>query len=168
MTMQTPSTNHSDELKLTQLLTSKTVKTGVTVSNWEEATDAVGALLVDAGQVDPEYIPAMKRVLKEMGPYAVIAPGIVLLHSRPEDGVREPCLGLITLSTPVEFGHSQNDPVDLVFALGATDKKGHISALQQLARLLGDPDALTQLRSAQDRETLVQAINIWFENQPGK
>ena len=168
--MPTPThpANHSNELKLTQLLTQKTVNTGVSVSNWEEAADAVGALLVDAGQVDPEYIPAMKRVLKEMGPYAVIAPGIVLLHSRPEDGVREPCLGLITLSTPVEFGHSQNDPVDLVFALGATDKKGHINALQQLARLLGDSEALAQLRSAQDRETLLKVITTWVENQPAQ
>jgi PTS system ascorbate-specific IIA component len=113
---------------------------------------------VDSGKVTLDYIQAMKRVLKEMGPYAVIAPGIVLLHARPEDGVLEPCLGLVTLSTPVEFGHSENDPVDLVFALGATDKQAHIAALQQLAMLLGDEQALSEMRSAQDAEDLLRTI----------
>jgi len=97
-------------------------------------------------------------VLKEMGSYAVIAPGIVLLHARPEDGVISPCLGLITLSTPVDFGHSENDPVDIVLALGATDKDTHIRALQQLARLLGDETGLELIRSASDSHTLLNNI----------
>ncbi len=156
----TPSSSAGDgALKLSEMLTPETVQAKLSVGDWEEATQAVGALLVQAGRIEPSYIEAMKRVLKDMGAYAVIAPGIVLLHARPEDGVLEPCLGLVTLATPVEFGHSQNDPVDLVFALGARDKKAHISALQQLARLLGDESALAELRSAQDSVTLVKAID---------
>ena len=148
----------TEEIKLASLLTSETLRAKVIVGDWEEATDSVGALLVNSGKVTPDYVQAMKRVLKEMGPYAVIAPGIVLLHARPEDGVLEPCLGLVTLSTPVEFGHSENDPVDLVFALGAKDKKAHIAALQQLALLLGDEESLSELRSAGDAETLLRTI----------
>jgi PTS system ascorbate-specific IIA component len=158
MTDTPPSPQQTNEIKLSNLLTQDTVRAKVTARDWEDATNEVGALLVNAGRIEPSYIQAMKRVLKEMGPYAVIAPGIVLLHARPEDGVLEPCLGLVTLSTPVEFGHSQNDPVDLVFALGARDKKAHISALQQLAKLLGDEHSLAELRSAPDAETLVEVI----------
>ncbi len=149
------------EIQLTNLLTSQTVRARLAVSDWEEATEAVGQLLVDAGSTEPGYIQAMKRVLEEMGPYAVIAPGIVLLHARPEDGVLSTCLGLITLSTPVEFGHSENDPVDIVLALGATDKKTHIGALQQLALLLGDENGLELIRSAQDSRTLLENIHSW-------
>jgi PTS system ascorbate-specific IIA component len=153
--------DQTDELKLATLLDRQTVEARVGVRNWEEAADRVGGLLVNAGRVEPAYIDAMKRVLKEMGPYAVIAPGIVLLHARPEDGVKQPCLGLVTLSTPVEFGHSENDPVDLVFALGAMDKKAHIRALQQLAQLLGDEAALAKLRSAQDADALFDVFRSW-------
>jgi PTS system ascorbate-specific IIA component len=149
------------ERRLGQLLTPETVQAQAQAGDWEAATDLVGRLLVAQGSVEPRYVDAMKRVLREMGPYAVIAPGIVLLHARPEDGVRQPCLGLVTLATPVKFGHSQNDPVDLVFALGARDKKAHISALQQLAGLLGKPEALAGLRAAQDAPALVAAINAW-------
>src|SRR5512140_1107834 len=129
-------------MELSSMITADTARAKVLVQSWESATDYVGGLLVNARKITASYVVAMKRVLREMGPYAVIAPGIVLLHARPEDGVLQPCLGLITLSDPVPFGHSQNDPVDIVIALGAVDKNAHIAALQQLAGLLGDAEKL--------------------------
>jgi PTS system ascorbate-specific IIA component len=158
MSHSNQSNAQTEAVRLTSLLTRETLRAKVAVADWEEATDTVGDLLVNSGKVTPDYVQAMKRVLKEMGPYAVIAPGIVLLHARPEDGVLEPCLGLVTLAAPVEFGHSENDPVDLVFALGAKDKQAHIAALQQLATLLGDEQVLNELRSAGDAGTLLRVI----------
>jgi len=143
-------TASSDERSLTldQLIGPGTLRARALVAGWEQAVDAVGQLLLAAGKITAAYIPAMKRVLKEMGPYAVIAPGIVLLHARPEDGVVEPCLGLVTLQQGVAFGHPANDPVDLVFALGAVDKQAHIAALGALAEKLGDAEFLRHVRSA--------------------
>ena len=150
--------NSSDTFRLSMLISRETVHAKVQVHDWEEATELVGKLLESAGKIKSDYITAMKRVLKEMGPYAVIAPGIVLLHARPEDGVIEPCLGLITLIDPVLFGHSENDPVDLVFALGAVDKQAHISALQQLAEMLGDSVKLQEIRSALNDNSLLNIL----------
>ena len=159
MDEQTDSANRT--LRLASLLTDETVRARVHVVSWQEAVDRVGGLLVGAGAVELRYIEAMKLVLREMGPYAVIAPGVVLLHARPEDGVRRPCLALMTLATPVPFGHSQNDPVDLVVALGAVDKQAHIVALQELARLLMDQPTLERIRSAQDDGALRAAIDAF-------
>lgn len=150
--------NSPETFQLSSLISKETVRAKVTVRDWEDATESVGKLLVSAGKITPDYIVAMKRVLKEMGPYAVIAPGIVLLHARPDDGVIQACLGLITLIDPVPFGHSENDPVDLVFALGAVDKMAHISALQQLAEMLGDSEKLHQIRSASDDSWLLTTL----------
>jgi mannitol/fructose-specific phosphotransferase system IIA component (Ntr-type) len=147
-------------LPLSALLLASTVETNVSVDSWEDATDYVGELLVQAGKIEPRYIEAMKQVLKELGPYAVVAPGIVLLHARPEDGVLEPCLGLLTLATPVPFGHSENDPVDLVFALGAIDKEAHVASLQNLALVLGDSGRLKGVRSAKTKDELLKAMFI--------
>ena len=145
-------------VSLASMISEKTARAKVSVESWEAAVDHVGTLLVDANKIRPEYVAAMKRVFKEIGPYAVLAPGIVLLHARPEDGVLEACLGLITLAEPVPFGHSENDPVDLVFALGAVDKSAHISALQQLAGMLGNPQKLKEIRSAQDDQMLYKVM----------
>jgi PTS system ascorbate-specific IIA component len=152
----------NQDIHLLKLLNQGTLRAKVTVKDWEEATDAVGRLLVQAGLIRDTYIDAMKEVLKDMGPYAVIAPGIVLLHARPDDGVLAPCFGLITLAPPVEFGHSENDPVDIVLAMGATDKKSHLSALQQLASMLADDGALEMIRSAPDDRTLYDGIHTWI------
>jgi PTS system ascorbate-specific IIA component len=150
--------NSSETFHLSNLVSKETVQAKIRVRDWEEAIESVGKLLLTAGKITSDYIMAMKRVLKEMGPYAVIAPGIVLLHARPEDGVVEPCLGLITLIDPVPFGHSENDPVDLVFALGAVDKQAHISALQQLAEMLGDTTKLNEIRFAFEDSTLLKIL----------
>jgi mannitol/fructose-specific phosphotransferase system IIA component (Ntr-type) len=134
------------------------VRAKKTAQDWSEAVHIAGQYLVDSGKIETRYVEAMEKVILEIGPYAVIAPGIVLLHARPEDGVIKPCFGLITLSSPVPFGHSQNDPVDLVFTMGAIDKNGHIQALQRLANLLGDPANLEKLRAAEDDKTLLAVI----------
>ena len=147
--------NHFD---LKDLISLDTVRSKKSPSSWEEAVEQVGELLVNAGKVKPAYINAMKRVFREMGPYAVIAPGIVLLHASPDDGVLSPSVGLITLSNPIEFGHSENDPVDIVIAFGAIDKHAHIAALKALAELLADHCYLQKIRSAQTDRDLLHAI----------
>lgn len=153
------SSSDADPIPLGRLIGPGTVKAKAEADDWEGAVDGVGRLLLDAGRVTADYIPAMKRVLKEMGPYAVIAPGIVLLHARPEDGVLEPCLGLMTLKQGVPFGHPENDPVDLVFALGAVDKQAHIAALQALAEKLGQDTFLHALREAGSDAELAGVFN---------
>jgi len=147
-------------VQLATMLTAETVRARLSVASWEEAARAAGALLLSAGSIEPNYVEAMINVLREMGPYAVIAPGIVLLHARPEDGVLSPCLALVTLSTPVPFGHSENDPVDLVVALGAVDKQAHVAALQELALLLADEAALQRIRDAQNDQELLLAVRF--------
>lgn len=145
-------------MQLSEMLTPETVRARASAASWEEAARAAGELLVAAGSVEPRYVEAMMNVLREMGPYAVIAPGIVLLHARPEDGVLRPCLALVTLSTPVPFGHRENDPVDLVLALGAVDKHAHVAALQEMALLLGDDAALRRIRAAESDRDLLLAV----------
>ena len=134
--------------RLLRMLTEDTVALGMSADSWQEAVHAVGKLLVESGSVEPRYLPAMVQMVEEIGPYIVIAPGVALPHARPQDGVKRPCMGLITLSTPVNFGNEHNDPVWLVVAFGAPDNKGHLEALRDLARLLEDAERLEKLKVA--------------------
>jgi mannitol/fructose-specific phosphotransferase system IIA component (Ntr-type) len=131
----------------------------------DEVIQKAGELLAAAKAVRPEYIDAMKRVMDELGPYCVIAPGIALLHARPEDGVNRSCLALITLKSPVPFGHSSNDPVDLAFALGAVDKQNHIKALAELADYLSNEDFLQLLRESLDSDSLRKSIFSYIKSR---
>lgn len=143
---------------LSEMLNKETVALGVTVPNWQEAVKTAGNLLVRAGTVEPRYIDGMIRMVQEIGPYIVIAPGVALPHARPEDGVNKACLSLVTLKPPVKFGNANNDPVELVIAFGSTDNESHIEALSELARLIGDADTLRNLKEASSPEELLEVI----------
>jgi len=105
------------------------------VEKWEDAVRKAGELLLSKGKVRPEYIDAMIKVTKELGPYAVIAPGVALPHARPEDGALNIGLSILILKQPVYFG-SPNDPVYIVIGFSAIDKKSHLCLLKDLAEVL--------------------------------
>jgi len=122
-------------LDFADLLTIDRVTVGVKAEDWRDVVRQVGRLMVATGGVEERYIEGMIRTAEELGPYIVVAPGIAMPHSRPEDGVLEPCMALITLREPIEFGNPENDPVRLVFAFGAVDNAQHVQALQQIATI---------------------------------
>jgi ascorbate PTS system EIIA or EIIAB component len=143
---------------LRELVPDSAVRARVRVADRAAALDAAGHLLVGCGAVEERYVAALHRTFEELGPYAVIAPGIAIPHARPEDGVIRAAIAVLSLAEPVAFGHSANDPVDLVLAFAAVDKQGHLLALQQLAELLGDDDAVARLRAADSAATLRAAL----------
>lgn len=145
-------------MNLRQLLRPPLVATQVPAHTWEEAVRAVGRLLVADDAVEPRFVDAMIEVAKEFGPYIVVAPGIALPHARPEDGVKRASIGMITLAQPIDFGNEENDPVSLVIALAATDHKGHIQGLAEMAAVLGDDETVQRLKSADSAETLLSIM----------
>lgn len=147
------------DISLKKMISQSTTAFNVEVSNWEEAVFHAGKLLFKAGFVEERYIQAMIDTVKELGPYVVIVPGVALPHARPEDGAKVPCMSLITLKRPVEFGNSANDPVKLVVAFATIDHDAHIMALSALAKILGENDKLEKLKNANDYETVAEVIN---------
>jgi len=143
---------------LSRMLTKKTIALGLSAGNWQEAVRAAGNLLVQIDKVEPRYVDGMIRMVEEIGPYIVIAPGVALPHARPEDGVKTACMSLVTLRPPVPFGNETNDPVELVVAFGSPDSKGHMEALAELARLLENDSALNRLKKAASARDVMAVI----------
>ena len=148
---------------LADLLTEDTIMLNVCARDWKDAIVRSGEILVRTGAVEPRYIDAMIKLKEELGPYIVIARGVALPHARPEEGVKRPCLSLVTLSKPVEFGNVENDPVKLIIALGAVDDEQHVTALAQLARLLSDEEDLEKIKNAQGKEEILQIVSKYGE-----
>jgi PTS system ascorbate-specific IIA component len=126
--------------------------------DWQEAVRAGGQLLIEAGKCEARYVDAMVDAVKTMGPYMVLAPGLALAHARPEDGVLELGMSVITLETPVEFGSEANDPVSLVISFGGVDKESHIGMLQSLARFLVVQENQEFLRGATSVDEVIEAF----------
>lgn len=140
------------------LLTRERIRSGVVVRDWMEAVQVTGDLMQHCGLTRSEYTQAMRDLIEQEGPYMVIAPGIVLLHARPQNYVMRPGLVMLTLASPVNFGHSTNDPVWLVFGLAATTDKAHVQALSELALMLSEPGCIEALQRCQNEEDLLAVI----------
>lgn len=149
-------------MKLEELLPVERIRVNVEVGDWEEAVRAVGSLMVETGVVEDRYIDGMIATAKELGPYIVIAPGVAIPHSRPEDGVLKTCLAYMHLNPPINFGNEENDPVQLLFALGAKDHDEHVGALQQIAEILMDEETFDQLLNASTIEEV--AVILYRSN----
>lgn len=143
---------------LGRALTPESVLVGATPGDWRGAVEASGRLLVASGAAEEGYVGAMVRTTEELGPYAVIAPGVAIPHARPEDGARRVGLSLVVLAEPVEFGSRENDPVDLVFGFATTDADAHVGLLEALADFVERAENTAALRGASTTEEVLRIV----------
>ncbi|MFV8870295.1 PTS sugar transporter subunit IIA [Serratia fonticola] len=123
-----------------------------------DAIQAAGQALCQSGACCPEYVEAMVASYQEFGPYFVIAPGLAMPHARPEQGAIKAQLSLVRLREPVAFGHTENDPVQVLLGLSATSSERHIQLIQHIVTLLADENNLHTLMNSRDPEQLYQLI----------
>jgi PTS system ascorbate-specific IIA component len=133
---------------LEQALGQGSIKLQQSCVSWRETFELAGLGLVESSRTTSAYTQEMIQAFEELGPYMVIAPGIALAHGRPSEAVLATGLSLVTLSTPVVFGSTANDPVSLVIGLAAVDHDSHIDLMAALSELLMSEDAVNSLLRA--------------------
>ncbi|MFP7834075.1 PTS sugar transporter subunit IIA [Marisediminicola sp. LYQ134] len=136
-------------------LTEPAVVVGAHADDWRAAVRLAGAALVDIGAAKPGYSDEMIRMIEEHGPYVVIAPGLALAHARPGPEVLADGLSVVTLATPVPFGHPHNDPVSVVLALAITSIEGHLESIAELANVFNDASAIPAIAAAPDADAVI-------------
>ena len=133
---------------LEQALGQGSIKLQQSCVSWREAFELAGLGLVESSRTTSAYTNEMIQAFEELGPYMVIAPGIALAHGRPSEAVLATGLSLVTLSTPVVFGSTANDPVSLVIGLAAVDHDSHIDLMAALSELLMSEETVNLLLKA--------------------
>ena len=141
-----------------KLLNEEVVDVNIKANNWEEAVIEAGKLLLKSEKIEERYIGAMIKTVKEMGPYIVMAPGIAMPHGRPDSGVLELGVSVISLENGINFGSSEFDPVKLIFAICAKENKSHIELLQDLSYILDDDDLLEEVKKCTSKKDLLDII----------
>ncbi len=138
---------------LEDLLSEDNVSFHYPAETWEDVIRHGGQLMVDAGFIEPTYTEAMIDVVRDMGPYIVLAPGLAMPHARPEMGAKQVGTALVTLEKPIDFGSPENDPVSVAVFLCAPNKDEHIQLLTDIATLFEDEeflDAAVNFESIED------------------
>jgi len=137
-------------MQLDQYLFSKnTIALRQQAEDWKQAIQIGTNLLEAAGAVDERYYEGILANVEKNGSYFVIVPSVAMPHARPEDGVLETGFSLVTLETPVPFGHAEHDPVDIILTIAAADKKAlNEEVIVQVMTLLDFEEAVPRLRAA--------------------
>jgi PTS system ascorbate-specific IIA component len=130
------------------ILDESAIIVGAEAGDWRAAVRLAGRALTASGATKPGYADEMIRMIDEHGPYVVIAPGLALAHARPGPDVLADGLAVVTLATPVSFGHPHNDPVSVVLGLAIKSADAHIEAVAELANVFNDSSAISRLAAA--------------------
>lgn len=143
---------------LSEYLNQNNIELNVEACNYQEALQSSGNLLLEQGSITKEYIEEMINSVAELGPYIVITKGIAIGHARPSEYVKENCISMITLKEPVEFGHAQNDPVKIVFAIAAKNGERHLEVIQDLAMCLSEESNIKTIINAKEVSEILTLI----------
>lgn len=128
----------------------------------EEALQLSGNLLVESQKVLPSYVESVIHLQKSRPSYFVLAPGIALPHTSPENGVIKEAIAILTLKTPIEFGNSDNNPVKYIFFLSALDNESHIGAMGELLELMNNHMFLSLLDQSNDSNELMRYLDSYL------
>jgi PTS system ascorbate-specific IIA component len=113
------------------VLTEKNVRLKVDAKDWEEAVRIGGGLLVDQNVATPKYVDGIVSAIKELGPYVIIADGIAIPHTRPEEGAIGIGCSLITFKEPVYFD-GDDSAIKVMICLSAIDNESHMDILKMV------------------------------------
>lgn len=129
-------------------LAHEAITIGAVAADWRAAVRLAGDALVAAKSARAGYADEMIRMIEEHGPYVVIAPGLALAHARPGPEVLADGLAIVTLATPVTFGHPHNDPVSVVLGLAVANPVNHLAYVAAIANVFNDSTAVHELAEA--------------------
>lgn len=127
--------------------------------NREDAVRLAAKPLLENGDIKEEYINDIINKMEELGPYMAIMPGVVIAHSRPGEFVEKECISMMTLGSPVDFGNEDNDPIEIIFVIAAKENNSHLDALQDLARILIDEEAVNKIKEANNPKEILDVLS---------
>lgn len=133
---------------------------GAVAADWRAAVRLAGDALSRSGAATVAYSDEMIRMIDEHGPYVVIAPGLALAHARPGPSVLADGLAIVTLASPVDFGHPHNDPVSVVLALAIVTADGHLATVAELANVFNDSSAIEDLAAATSADEVRRIMGV--------
>ncbi len=140
------------------LLNDNAIRVQRYASDWKDAIQQGVGCLVQAKKATWEYYNAIVETARKNGPYFLLMPGVALPHARPEQGALATGFSLLTLSSPVNFGNVENDPVSILLTFTATDANAQVEESLAQAVVLFEDD--TRVRHMMTAMTVEQMIDI--------
>lgn len=138
------------------VLTEENVKLKVDAKDWEEAIRIGGEMLVQQKCAKQSYVDGIISAIKELGPYIIIADGLAIPHTRPEEGALTIGCSLITFKEPVYF-EGDKSGIKVMICFSAVDSESHMDILKMIVDFVnrGIIDDIGSVNSYQELLSLI-------------
>ena len=123
-----------------------------------EAVAVSGDMLKDRGYIEEEYIQEIVETVKNSGRYMIIREEMIMPHSLAGKYVKKTGISIIRLKLPLPLYDDPIIKVKWIFTLCTTDKISHITALTQLAQILGNSVLLDEMEATQTNLQLLSLL----------
>lgn len=146
-------------MQLSQLLRPENTHCCVQCSSKKRALEIISELAAPALRLPEQEIFELLLAREKMGSTA-IGYGIAIPHAKLSDDHSEMIALFLQLEKPIDFESTDNQLVDLIFALLIPEKecKIHHEILSSVAQYLADKNVCRQLRNATSDEQLYQIL----------
>ncbi|WP_186093372.1 phosphoenolpyruvate--protein phosphotransferase [Burkholderia gladioli] len=141
---------------MSSLLTAGQVRLAARAASRHDAIDQAGALLVEAGVIEPAYVASLHD--REQVSNTYLGHGVAIPHGLQEDRHLIRRTGVAVLQLPDGVEWRDGERARLVVAIAAQSDQ-HIVLLQRLTRLIGDPARLAQLLATRDPLAIVNVLD---------
>ncbi len=152
-------------MHLLDLLAPARVLAGARVSSKKRLLEVLAQLLAD-GNAERESALFDGLCQRERLGSTGLGHGVAIPHGRSATlGVATGAV--VRLAEPIDFGASDGQPVDLLFALAVPEHftQQHLVLLAQLAEMFADEGFRGRLRAAPDGESLYRLLTDWRAGQ---
>ena len=132
------------EFGLLDILTASRIQVVRGTHTDREAIELGCAPLAQEDVVGQTYARRVYEMIKHLGLYSELRPGILVAHADPSDDVHSVGMSLTVFSEPVVFS-GWGGSFRVIFTLAAIDHEAHMPAMSDLMVLLGSSDACETL-----------------------
>ncbi|MCF4006470.1 PTS sugar transporter subunit IIA [Corynebacterium uropygiale] len=129
-------------------------------TEWASATRTCLELLREDGLIEQRYIDAvLDSVRSGSGLYMDLGKGVMLAHTRPENGAKGTGLALVVLSTRVDLNEDPAHPIDQIWGLCAEDTHSHQELMAAFARVLMNEEIRSQISAARTPSDIIALLD---------
>lgn len=144
---------------LHELITEETYQFTDVKLDWQDAIKLAAQPLLASGQIEETYPHAMIDKVKDFGPFIDLGQGIAIPHARPEDGVNEVGMSMLSLEHPIHLLDDPSHEIKLLICIAAVDNETHLKALSHLTTILrdkGNVERLVSSKTYDDIKTIIK------------
>ena len=147
-------------MKITDLLSEKTISIKVTATSKEDVIKQAVALISNSGAIENVEVYEKGVFAREEESTTGIGEGIAIPHCK-NDVVKKPALAAMVIPEGVDYASLDGEPVHLLFLIGAPNSEDnvHLEVLARLSEMLMDEDFKNKLLAAKSKKEFLAIID---------